>query len=101
MLLGAAKLFQPAPLPEALTALLAANAFFLLWRALVRAGFVARLYGPAEAVRSVPRSLIANIIAIMAARRACMAYLRHCFGEPLKWDKTTHHVVPQMTTPHD
>ncbi len=94
-------LFRPAPLPGATTTLLAVNAFFLIWRASVRAAFVGVLYGRGEAARSIPRSLIANVIAIMAARRACMAYLRHCFGVPLTWDKTTHHVVPQIVAPHD
>lgn len=100
-LLSAGRLFQSTPLPDTVTLLLALNALFLLWRMLVRAAFVGALYGYAEAIRSVPRSFIANIIAIMAARRACMAYLRHCFGEPLKWDKTTHHFVPYMAAKHD
>ena len=95
-LLNAGRQFKPEPLPDILTPLLALNAFFLLWRVLVRAAFVSALYGYAEGIRSVPRNLIANIIAIMAARRACIAYLRHCFGEPLKWDKTTHHFVRQI-----
>ena len=58
------------------------------------AGFVAALYGPKEALLSIPRSVIANIIAIMAAHRACIVYARHCFGAPLRWDKTAHHIVP-------
>jgi bacteriophage N4 adsorption protein B len=78
-----------------------ANGLFLLWRLAVRAAFVAMLYGPAEAMLSVPRSIIANIVAIMAARRACTAYLRHMKGEPLRWDKTAHHVVPGTLTGRD
>ena len=38
--------------------------------------------------------VIGNVIAIMAARRACINYARHCFGVPLRWDKTVHHIVP-------
>lgn len=98
---AAAGLFQPAPFSETLMALLAINAFFLIWRTIVRAAFVAKLYGAAEAALSIPRSLIANIISIMAARRACMVYLRHCFGVPLEWDKTAHHHVPQMASHSD
>ena len=82
------------PLPPLLIILLAINAGFLIWRIVVRAAFVWALYGPAQAALSGPRSVVANIIAIMAARRACVAYIRHCFGKPLVWDKTTHHVVP-------
>lgn len=93
-LLEAAGLHRPTPLPAWLQLLIALNALFLLWRLAVRAAFVGMLYGPIEALYSVPRSIIANIIAIMAARRACTGYVRHCFGEPLRWDKTTHHTVP-------
>ncbi len=100
-LVTAARLFEPSPLPDMLVALLGVNALFLLWRAMVRAAFVAKLYGGVEAALSIPRSLIANIISIMAARRACIAYLRHCFGVPLAWDKTAHHHVPQMTIQND
>lgn len=85
---------QPKPLPSSLVAMLFINAAFLLWRLAVRALFVGALYGVGEALLSVPRSLIANIIAIMAARRACVAYFRHCLGAPLRWDKTVHNVVP-------
>ncbi len=92
----AAGYHQPRALPDYLVALLLGNAIFLLWRLAVRAAFVGSLYGPFEAFLSIPRSLIANIIAIMAARRACMSYLRHCFGAPLVWDKTMHHVVPSQ-----
>jgi bacteriophage N4 adsorption protein B len=82
------------PLSPALVMLLAINALFLVWRLAVRAAFVGKLYGPFEALCSVPRSIVANIIAIMAARRACAAYVRHCLGAPLRWDKTAHHIVP-------
>lgn len=94
-------LYQPSPFDSTLAYLLWFNAAFLFWRLLVRAGFVGALYGPKEALLSVPRSLIANIIAIMAARRACVAYVRHCFGAPLSWDKTAHHTVPEALAGRD
>nr|WP_315458544.1 glycosyl transferase family protein [uncultured Sphingorhabdus sp.] len=94
-------LYQPSPFDSILAYLLWFNAAFLFWRLLVRAGFVGALYGPKEALLSVPRSLIANIIAIMAARRACVAYIRHCFGAPLSWDKTAHHTVPEALVGRD
>lgn len=93
-LIDAAGYHQARRLPDNLVVLLLCNALFLGWRLAVRAAFVASIYGPFEAILSIPRSLIANIIAIMAARRACVSYLRHCFGAPLVWDKTKHHVVP-------
>ncbi len=100
-LLQVGGMYQPTPMPEWMMILLSMNGLFLFWRWIVRAAFVGALYGFAEALLSVPRSLIANIIAIMAARRACMAYLRHCFGAPLPWDKTVHHVVPSTVVHHD
>ena len=87
--------YRSKPFTPTLILLLWTNAVFLLWRLCVRAGFVAALYGPKEALLSIPRSVITNIIAIMAAQRACSAYLRHCFGTPLHWDKTAHHIVPE------
>ena len=90
---------QPSPLPPLLIALLGANAIFLVWRLAVRAAFVGAIYGFKEALLSIPRSLVANIIAIMSARRACVAYLRHSFGAPLPWDKTVHHIIPPQRGP--
>lgn len=87
-------LHNPAPLPPFLVALLAINIGFVFWRMAVRAAFVWSLYGAGQAARSLPRSVIANLISIMAAGRACTAYLRHCFGRPLIWEKTTHSFIP-------
>jgi bacteriophage N4 adsorption protein B len=92
---------RPDALSPLLVKLLWINAAFLLWRLAVRAAFVGAIYGPKEAMFSVPRSLLANIIAIMAARRACLAYIRHCFGAPLRWDKTAHHHVPDILVGKD
>jgi bacteriophage N4 adsorption protein B len=69
----------------------------MLWRLLVRAGFVWHDYGPLEALASIPRVLLANFIAIASARRALGSYLRLARGAPLTWDKTEHQfpkVVP-------
>lgn len=79
-----------------LRALLVANGVMLIWRLLVRAAFVNRLYGFREAARSIPRTIIGNIIAIMAARRACWQYLLHLKGGALAWDKTTHRHFPEQ-----
>jgi len=87
-------LYQPPALRADVIILLWLNSAFLLWRLGVRAGFVAALYGPREALLSVPRSIVSNVIAILAMRRACTNYLRHCLGAPLTWDKTAHHFMP-------
>ncbi|HZV18053.1 MAG TPA: glycosyl transferase family protein [Sphingobium sp.] len=88
-LLGRESTPWPAPLPW----LLAVTTVMLGWRLAVRMLFVWRAYGRAEALRSVPRALIANIIAMMAARRAVALYWRHLRGDALAWDKT-HHRFP-------
>jgi len=80
----------PSPTPHHLQWLMIANAGLLLWRLLIRMLFVWRAYGPAEALRSVPRTIVANIIAMMAARRAVAIYVRHLRGQALAWDKTVH-----------
>lgn len=87
-------LYQTSALRPDMMTLLWLNSAFLLWRLGVRAGFVATLYGPKEALLSIPRSIVSNVIAIMAMRRACINYLRHCLGAPLIWDKTAHHFLP-------
>lgn len=66
----------------------------LLWRALARALFTMREYGPAEGLRAVARIPVANVIAIMAGRRALKAYLATLHGAPVVWDKTQHTTHP-------
>ena len=50
------------------------NAWLLGWRLLMRAGFTTAAYGWREGLRSIPRTLVANIIAILAARRALLLH---------------------------
>jgi bacteriophage N4 adsorption protein B len=59
----------------------------LVWRLLMRALAVSRIYGVVEGCRAVPRIFIANIIAICAAHRALTRYVP---GGVPRWDKTTH-----------
>src|SRR3546814_11068719 len=65
-----------APFPPVLTLLLTCNALLMVWRMAVRGIFASKFYGWREAVRSAPRAVLANIIAIMAARRAMLHYIR-------------------------
>lgn len=74
--------------------LLALNFFAFVWRALLRFGFTAREYGIAEGFRAMLRIPIANIIAIMAGRRALSAYLGTLAGQDIIWEKTTHEAHP-------
>jgi adsorption protein B len=68
----------------------------LVWRLLVRAAFVAQAQGMQAALLSIPRTLIANIISILAARRAVSGYAGHLLGRALQWDKTTHSHFPSL-----
>lgn len=70
-----------------LTLLLWANFMMLCWRMLVRASFTTAAYGLRQGLLSVPRLLVANLVAILAVRRALAI---HAAGGPPKWDKTSH-----------
>ena len=87
---------EPLRLTPVLRGLLIANAVALAWRAAFRFGFTAREYGALEGARAVARIPLANIIAIMAGRRACIAYWRALRGSGVVWDKTDHAAHPQM-----
>jgi adsorption protein B len=75
----------------ALRLLLMLNSALLVWRIAMRAHFVGRRYGWKEGARSMPRAVIANLIALLAARRAIFRYLAMLRGAELRWDKTAHH----------
>ncbi|MGK2908804.1 MAG: glycosyl transferase family protein [Sphingobium sp.] len=81
------------PMSPLLTELLNVTAILMVWRMIVRAWFVGRAYGWRQALLSIPRAAVANIIAIIAARRALFAYIKLLRGAPLLWDKT-HHRFP-------
>ena len=62
----------------------------LFYRMAVRAGFTWRMHGLRQAMMSIPRTFVANIVSIMASWRAVLLYARYCVGGSLKWDKTAH-----------
>jgi adsorption protein B len=66
------------------------------WRALWRFAFTASEYGLAEGVLAVLRIPVANIIAIMAGRRAFMSYIATLRGAEPLWDKTAHESHPAV-----
>lgn len=81
---------DPVELSPLLAFLLYANLAAFLWRGAMRFAFTARDYGVVEGIRAVLRVPVANVIAIMAGRRAVVAYARALLGSPLRWDKTPH-----------
>ncbi len=75
------------PVSSALATLMWINGWLLGWRLLMRACYTTAAYGWREGLRSIPRTLVANIIAVLAARRAL---LLHSAGGAKRWDKTRH-----------
>lgn len=66
------------------------NIILLFWRVAMRAYFVTHLYGWREGIISIPRTVVGNVIAIMASRRAVAQYWGIAKGQSLVWDKTAH-----------
>lgn len=89
----------PLPLSPELRAMLLFSTAAFGWRLAFRFAFTAHEYGWREGLRSVVRMPIANVIAILAGRRAMFAYLRSLRGESVSWDKTAHHAFP-TGSPH-
>lgn len=99
-ILGVARLFVAVPgtaVSPAVSALLWINFALMLWRTAMRTLFSARNYGWRHGLGAIPRTFIANLIVILAARRAVFLYAKSLFGKPLTWDKTQHH-FPTMQT---
>ena len=90
-LLGWQETLGPSPV---LRAMLVISSAGLVWRTLWRFGFTAGEYGLIEGFRALLRLPVANLIAIMAGRRALFAYIRSLRGAAVCWDKTCHHAHP-------
>ncbi len=76
-----------ARLDPLLIVLLQVNAWLLLWRIFMRASFTTAAYGLGQGIMSIPRMVVGNIIAVLAAGRAISLHLG---GGARRWDKTTH-----------
>jgi adsorption protein B len=70
-----------------LSMLLTINACLLAWRVLMRAAFTAAAYGFKQGLLSIPRLVVGNVIAMLAAARAVSLHLG---GGAKRWDKTRH-----------
>jgi adsorption protein B len=90
-------LAEPPPITPLLAAVLIANGGAFLWRIAMRFAFTAREYGLAEGAYAVLRLPLANVIAIIAGRRALFAYARTLRGGAAPWDKTDHDAHPAST----
>ena len=89
-----AQLYRAPPISDTVQTLILLTLILLLWRIVVRFIFVRLMHGTGQAFLSIPRTFVANIIGIVAARRACWNYLLLIFGGTLCWDKTTHMHFP-------
>lgn len=87
-LLGFARPWEPGTL---LDVILWANLASFVWRTTMRFAFTAREYGCVQGFCAVLRVPSANIIAIMAGRRALAAYMASLVGARPRWEKTVHH----------
>lgn len=92
-------IYHPQPIDPLLKLLLVLNFAALGWRCLLRAAFTAREYTLGEGIMAVLRMPLANVIAIMAGRRAISAYLASLYTGRVKWDHTTHLAHPALVHP--
>lgn len=93
ILLLAAGLFGIAPpyAPSPLMALgLTVTLWLMAWRLLSRACWTAQIYGWRQGLLSIPRTFVANIIAIAAMRRAISLYVGQLRSGVVVWEKTRH-----------
>lgn len=81
------------PVSPLLAWLMTANGLLLGWRLVMRASFTAAVYGWHEGLRSIPRTVVANLVAVLAAWRALHI---HANGGPKRWDKTEHAFPPEL-----
>ena len=79
----------PGPSRTLRTPLVATSAL-LAWRLTLRALFTGRTYGWREGLLAIPRSFVANIIAMLAARRALVLYVAMLIDGVPRWEKTAH-----------
>jgi bacteriophage N4 adsorption protein B len=82
-----------ARLDSRLVLLLTINGWLLGWRVAMRAYFTTSAYGWRQGILSVPRLLVGNLIAVLAAARAVSLHLG---GGAKRWDKTRHVFPPEF-----
>jgi adsorption protein B len=89
----------PPPPDRGLALLLAINAVMLCWRLGVRAAATGAEHGGCEALLSLPRAIVSNYIAMLAARRAMARYVTALLrGRALRWEKTAHRFPAELST---
>lgn len=89
-LTAAAHLVATPAVPPELRLVIRLCLFALVWRVVFRFGFTTREYGAREGLRAILRIPLANLVAIVAGRRALSAYVRTLAGSAVRWEKTAH-----------
>lgn len=84
------------PLDPTIRLLLWCNLMALAWRLGLRAAFTTREFGLGQGLLAIPRVIVSNTVAIVAARRALFAYVRSLRGARIEWDKTEHDAHPAL-----
>jgi adsorption protein B len=97
-MLGWATQTEVSPPSRLLLMMMSVCSGILIWRLLLRAVLVTHLYGWREGCRSIPRIIVANFIAILAAWRAVGLYIRLRRDGVVRWDKTSH-IFPAVDAP--
>ena len=92
-------ILEPVVFSPGLRTLLLLNAAALGWRVAARVFFTTREFGFTQGLLSIPRIVISNTVAIVAARRALTAYVRWLRGATIGWDKTDHFSHPSVVNP--
>lgn len=89
----------PLSLTPAMWVLLILNTISFIWRTLLRFAYTAREYGMMQGLQAILRIPVTNIIAIMAGRRALVAYCKTLRGQAVVWDQTSHSLHPTSGEP--
>ncbi len=82
-----------------LVQLLTLNLMLLMWRWMVRASFTSQQYGVREGLKSIPRALMGNLIAMAASLSAASSYLRYLLTGHVRWNKTQHRFPHEIEKP--
>lgn len=81
---------RPTPAGSVLNFMMAICFAIVLWRLAMRCWFASNLYGLRHGLMAIPRVVVSNTVAIVAARKALFQYIRQLRGAPVTWDKTCH-----------
>jgi len=87
------------PIGDAMRVLLWCNGMLLCWRLAMRATFTGREYGWRAAFLSLLRLPVAQLIALLAARRAVSRYIGMLRGGAIAWEKTAHDFPDMVQAP--